>query len=204
MDPCTTIGLASAIATFVTLGMKVARRIKELSEAGDIPEVFRDIKTRLPLIVSIVDRTQHGISNLPSEANEAFKEVVRQCSEQVSQLDEILKTVIISKGESRLKKAVRAGVSLVEEGRVQRIATALRDNIQLLTFLNVTPATKVRPKAGRRPSEPLQSYMSITGLFLVPFSRDERFVGRENNLRSITSSFRTQNRVAISGIGGVG
>lgn len=41
MDPCTAIGLASAVVTFVDIGAKIIGRLKELSEAGDIPEVFR-------------------------------------------------------------------------------------------------------------------------------------------------------------------
>lgn len=204
MDPVTAVGLASAIVTFVGIGTRIARRIRELSEVGDIPDVFRDIRTRLPLLMSIVVRTEHGTDNLSPEAEEAFEEVVRQCFEQFRQLDEVLEKVMISKGDSRLKKAVKAAVSLVEEGRIQRIAIALRDNVELLTLLNVTPAEKGRPKSERRPSEPLPSYMSATGVFLVPFSRDARFVGRESNLRSIGSSFGTQSRVAISGIGGVG
>lgn len=101
-------------------------------------------------------------------------------------------------------RTVKAGVSLVEEGRVQRIATSLRDNVQLLTFLNVAPAERGKPKPERRPSEPLPSYANATGVFLVPFSRDEHFVGRENTLRSIALSFENQARVAVSGIGGVG
>ena len=204
MDPVTAVGLASAIITFVSIGTRIALRIRELSEACDIPDVFRDIKTRLPLLISIVVRTQNRTENLSPEAEEAFGEVVRQCFKQVRQLDDVLKKVMISKGDSRLKKTVRAGISLVEEGRVQRIAAALRDNVQLLTFLNVTPAEKEKPNSERRPSEPLPSYMSATGLFLVPFIRDARFVGRESNLRSIDLSFGTQSRVAISGIGGVG
>ena len=204
MDPVTAVGLASAIITFVSIGTRITLRIRELSEVGDIPESFRDIRTRLPLLISIVVRTQHGNDKLSPEAEIAFEEVVRQCFEQVNQLDEVLKKVMISKGDSRLKKTFRAGVSLVEEPRIQRIAKALRDNVQLLTFLNVTPAEKGRPKSERRPSEPLPSYMSATGLFLVPFSRDARFVGRESNLQSIDSSFRAQSRAAISGIGGVG
>ena len=204
MDPITAIGLASAIVTFVSLGTRIAKRIKQLSEAGDIPEVFRDIRTRLPLLISIVVRTQHETGSLSPEAKEALEVVVRQCFEQVTQLDDILKKVMVSKTDSRIKKTVRAGISLVEEGRVQRIATALRDNVQLLTFLNVTPTEKERPKSERRPSEPLPSYVSATGLFLVPFSRDSRFVGRESILGSIDLSFNTQSRVAVSGIGGVG
>ena len=204
MDPVTAIGLASAIATFVSIGTKVAKTIGELSEAGDIPEVFREIKTRLPFITSIVDRTHRATTDLSPEANESFEEVIAQCLEQVNQLDEILKKVEILKGDSRLKKTVKAGVSLCEEGRVQRIATALRDNVQLLTFLNFTPVEKGRPKIERMPSEPPSFYTSATGLFLVPFSRDAQFVGRESQLRSVDSSFMSQHRVAISGIGGVG
>ena len=204
MDPVTTIGLASAIVTFVAVGTKIAQRIRELSDAGGIPEVFCDIRTRLPLIISIVARTQHETEELHPEVEKALNEVVRQCFEQVNQLDEILTKVTISKSDSRLKKTVKAGISLVEEGRVLKIATALKDNVQLLTFLNVAPAANGAPKTERRPSEALPSYATGTGVFLVPFNRDEHFVGRESSLHSITLSFETHNRVAISGIGGVG
>ncbi|KAK4694249.1 hypothetical protein P7C71_g3306, partial [Lecanoromycetidae sp. Uapishka_2] len=159
MDPITAIGLASAIVAFVDIGMKMAKRIRELSEAGDIPDVFRDIKTRLPLIVSIVDRTQRGTEDLSPEAEKAFQHVVSQCFEQVSQLDEVLNKVVIFKGDSRLKKKVKVFVSLKEEPRVQRIATAIMDNIQLLTSLNVISAERKRPEAERKPSEPLPSYL---------------------------------------------
>ena len=204
MDPLSAVGLASAIVTFVSIATKITKRIKELSDAGDIPVIFRDIKTRLPLILSIVIRTQQGTDNLSPATRAAFEEIVRQCFEQVSQLDEILNKVMVLRGDSRLQKTIRAGISLVEERRVERIATALRDNVQLLTFLNVTPAENLRPKSERRPSEAFPSYMSTTGVFLVPFSRDAQFVGRESSLRSIASGFETQRRVAISGIGGVG
>lgn len=204
MDPACAIGLASAVVTLIDIGTKVATRLRELSETGDIPEVFRDIKTRLPLILSIVTRTQNETHNLSPEAQEAFEEVVRQCFEQTSQLNDILKKVVIAQGDSRLKRTVKAGVSLVEEGRVQRIATGLRDNVQLLTFLSVTPVKKEKSPLERRPSVPLPSYVSATGLFLVPFTRDEQFIGRAKSLQAISAAFETQSRVAIAGMGGVG
>ena len=207
MDPVTTIGLASAVITLVDVGTKISKRIKQLSDAGDLPDVFRDIRTRLPLIISIVSAHQ-GKGDLLPEAEEAFEKIVRQCFDQVSQLDASLEKVTITKADSRFKRIVKASVSLVEEGRVQRIAAALADNIQLLTFLNVTPAEKgkleERPRAQTWISQPLPSYVNATGAFLVPFSRDEQFVGRESALQSITTSLQTQNRVAISGMGGIG
>ncbi len=38
-----------------------------------------------------VVRKQHGTDNLSPQAEEAFEEVMRQCFEQVSQLDKVLK-----------------------------------------------------------------------------------------------------------------
>ena len=138
------------------------------------------------------------------EAAAAFEEIVKECFKQINQLDEILEKVVISRGDSRFRKAVKAGISLVEEERVQRIATALRDNVQLLTFINVTQTEKGKSKADGVPTDGPPSYTSAIGAFLVPFSRDEHFVGRESSLQSIASSFETRNRVAISGIGGIG
>ena len=204
MDPCTAIGLASAIVTFVDIGAKIVKRLRELSEAGDIPEVFRDIRTRLPLLTSIVVGTQQNIEHLTPEARETLQEIVAQCFEQVSQLEDLVKKVVVSRGDSRLVKTVKASVSLIEEGRVQRIATSLRDNVQLLTFLNVTPVEKGKPALERLSSEPPPPYTTEVGVFLVSFSRDEHFVGRESDLQSIASSFEKQPRVAISGIGGIG
>ena len=43
-----------------------------------------------------------------------------------------------------------------------------------------------------------------TGHFLVPFGRDDNFVGREDILGQISLKFDTQQRVALDGIGGVG
>ncbi|KAI4182884.1 MAG: hypothetical protein L6R41_005720 [Letrouitia leprolyta] len=204
MDPVTAYGLATAVITFVDFGTKVAKRIKQLSEAGDIPDAFRDIKTRLPLIIDIIVHTQPQADNKSPEFEEAFKEVVRQSYNQVAQLDEILKKVTVTKGDSLLRRTVKAGASVVEEGRVQKIAAALKDNVQLLTSLNVKSEEKERPPVKRWVTEPPPSYKETTGSFLLPFTRDEQFIGREKHLETIASNFSTETRVAVSGIGGVG
>ena len=204
MDPLTAAGLASAIVTFVEIGTKIAQRMKELAEAGDIPEVFRDVRTRLPLILSIISSTRHSADHLSAEARKTFHEVVVRCFDQVRQLDEILQKVVLSKGDSRFRKMVKAGVSLMEEERIHRISRMLRDNVQLLTFLNVSPKGDGRPGAQRWTSAAATTAKDTSGIFLVPFSRDEHFVGRKSSLEAIETNFMQQARVAITGIGGVG
>ena len=95
MDPVTTIGLASAIVTLVEIASKIAERVKELS---DVPGVFRDIRTRLPLVIRIVVSAHKGTDNPFPEVEEALEKVVRQCFDKVNQLDEILKKVTITHG----------------------------------------------------------------------------------------------------------
>jgi hypothetical protein len=41
-------------------------------------------------------------------------------------------------------------------------------------------------------------------VFMVPFVRDEKFVGREDILCQIEERLQTQRRVSLAGIGGVG
>jgi hypothetical protein len=204
MDPITAVGFAAAIAALVDVGMKIARRLEELSETGDAPKVFRDVRTRLPLIISIVMRIQDETSNLTPETKEGFESVVKDCFDHVNQLDEILQKVTVSKGDNKWKKGIKAAVSLVEEHRVQRIAAVLKDNVQLLTQLNLTPAEKDKRSEGRRESQAPPPYVKSTGVFLLPFIRDTNFIGRESTLVSIRDAFKAQRRVAIAGIGGVG
>src|SRR5262249_15242853 len=103
MDGVTAIGLASAIVTLVSVGTKIANRLKDLTVDGDIPGVFRDVQTRLPLMISIVVRIQHETDNLSPEARVAFEEVVNRCYRQATQLERILEKVKIVKGDSRTK-----------------------------------------------------------------------------------------------------
>lgn len=40
--------------------------------------------------------------------------------------------------------------------------------------------------------------------FLVPFDRDDEFVGREDIISDIDNKFKTKRRVGLAGWGGVG
>ena len=40
--------------------------------------------------------------------------------------------------------------------------------------------------------------------FLVPFSRDPLFLGRKDIIDSVDDLFKTERRVALTGVGGVG
>ena len=67
MEPVTALGVAAATIQFIDSGSKFVKRLRELAEIGDVPKAFRDARTRLPLIMSIVNRTQNGLEILDPE-----------------------------------------------------------------------------------------------------------------------------------------
>jgi len=199
------IGVASSLITFIQFSQQIVGQLRELN-VGDVPGSFQDIKMRLPLILSIINRVQSVAHNLSPGDKDTFGAVVDNCLSQVQQLDAILQRLTIGKGDSTLKRGFKAAVGLAEENRTRKIATALKDNIHLLTCLNLTPTDE--KKAGsafdRRTSEAPPRYSDSTGVFSVPFIRDSQFVSRGDLIPSIWNAFARQNRVAIAGIGGVG
>lgn len=199
------IGLASSLITFIQFSQQIASQLRDLN-VGDVPGSFQDIKMRLPLILSIINRVQNVAHRLSTEDKETFNAVVDNCLKQVHQLDSILQRLTIGKGDSTLKRGFKAAVGLAEEPRTRKIATALKDNIQLLTCLDLSRAEDKKPESSsiRRASEAPPRYSDSAGVFSVPFIRDSHFVSRGNVIPSISDTFERQNRVAIAGIGGVG
>jgi hypothetical protein len=156
------------------------------------------------MIIGIISRNQDIHGNLELDVKEALVAVIESCFDQIKQLEDILGKLTIGTGDSKWRKGIKAAHSLVEESRVQKIAAALSDNVQLLMALNVSRAEKQAPVLSRMTTEVLPSYGKATGFFLLPFSRDPRFIGREKVMSEIRSMFEQQRRVAIAGIGGVG
>lgn len=198
------LSVASSVTSLIQFSQKIVSQLREL-HAGDVPGAFLDIRMRLPLILNIISRIQDVTHRLSPGDKATFTIVVERSLKQVHQLSGILGKLTIAKGDSALKKGFKVAIGLVEESRIQNIATALKDNVQLLTCINTTPAETKRPVAEeRRTSEAPPLYGDSTGVFSVPFIRDSQFVGREKIMLSIKEAFGKQNRVAVAGIGGVG
>ena len=211
MDPITALGVASAVIGFLEIGAQIAKRLEELSKAGDVPKEFRDIRTRLPLILSIVSNIQETHEALAPDAQDAFESVVASCYEQIKQVEKSLEKVTVGTGDSRWRMFSRAAFSLVEESRLQKTSAALRDNIELLTMFKVAPSEKAEKSDQKRNStsgfssiSPPPAYTDSIGLFMVPFPRDDRFIGRDSTLQEIGTLLEKHGRVSVAGAGGVG
>jgi hypothetical protein len=179
---------------FVDFGTKVIRRFQDFQErVGDVPAVFKNLKTRLPLLIDILKRIEDDVKK--GRYNEATQKalipVVQSSRDQVEQLNEFLGKVLPGLEDSSWRRGTKAWLSVGQESKIQKIEDALAENIQLLTIHQVT-------------SPRLDEGKSVTKVFMVPFERDHQFINRKDILDEIDRNFSKRGRVALAGLGGVG
>jgi hypothetical protein len=120
--------------------------------------------------------------------------------EQVKLLNEILDQTVPDKNASSWQRRIQALKSLAHDKDVQRIASVLGSHIQLLTFHQTTSNSDLSSSLLFSPSS-----QSRKPVFMVPFDRDDNFVGRLEILNKIKQQVNTGlRRAVLAGIGGVG
>ena len=191
MDPVTAISLASAIITLVDFGAKVLHRFEEISKDGGLPKSFRGISTRMPLLISMVNRTRDAASRMGKESEAVLLPVIESCQEQITELDRLLERVTSSQNEHSWRKGIKAAISVMEEARVQKIEATLRENVQMLASYNAKGID-------------VQARPETSALWMVSFERDEDFIERPDIFALIGDTLKNHNRVCLAGIGGVG
>lgn len=202
------ISLVSAIVQFVDYGTKVLNRLDEFKvDINEVPKTFRSIKAQLPLIVDTLKRTQKqaDAGHFNDTTANALKPVVDGCLQQVKLLECILDKTLPAEKTSNWKRSLLAIKSLAHDDAVQRINSKLEHYIHLLTFHQATSNTELLIR--ERPQLLTGSSIdrSQEPVFMVPFHRDDMFVGRTEILSEIELKLNKQQRRAVlAGIGGVG
>ena len=194
----TAISLAAAILQFIDFGGKAISRLREFqSELEEVPKAFQSISNILPLLVDGLKKVKEQVDagHLPESTKQAFLPTIQGSLSQVEQLNSVLKKVLPAKDDSSWRRGKKAVVSLGHESELARIETALRENFQimvnLLTLYNVGSPHRVMA-------------IAPNPVFMLPFERDSKFVGRQITIEDLHGRFKQQRRVALAGLGGVG
>ncbi|KAL9023048.1 MAG: hypothetical protein Q9196_007413 [Gyalolechia fulgens] len=200
------IGLVASIATLVELSAKVVSRLRDFtSRSSDIPESFRSLSARLPLLTTTLQRIQSQAS-LSANTAEDLKAVVDNTAEQISIVQVYLSKILPSDDASKLERALKALKSLAKEDRVQQAVEKIHQNIEILVLNQTTRHVDT----GDRILEAL-SRLSVTLPTLptpsstIPFRRDPDFVDRGAILDQLHQKCALPaSRTALVGLGGVG
>ena len=228
------IGLASALMQFIDFGSKVLRQLRRIEQdAENNPVIFRNVRTRLPLMLDFVKKLgyQMDAGLVPAESQAAMFPVIGRCVSQAQQLELLIDKALPRPTDSTWSKGKKAVIGVLAESDVQRINSALESDFDLLaqtgTFLSASRRDNEKPTPA--PStfnftwvqqQPQQLEKDLTNpelsnikrvdsapagkVFMVPFQRDANFLGRLALLDEVESRLETSDCVALSGLGGIG
>lgn len=199
------ISLAACIVNFADFGIKVVLRLHEFRSAipsGEEPKPFRDTIIELPLLIDTLRRTREQAENgqIREDTARHLIPVVQGCHDQIKQLDEILQTLPNAQ-DSSWKRGVKALASVGKEKKFVEVAHTLKEYVQFLTYHQAAAGCLSPPLEVPRS---LVKESSVEPVFLVPFERDDKFVGRSELVLEIDRRLQVHRRVALAGIGGVG
>ena len=203
------VGLVASIATLVELSAKVLSRLHDFtSKSSEVPESFRSLSTRLPLLTATLQHIQFQAkdSRFPDNVTKALKAVVDDTSRQISNIQISLFKVLLSDGASKLERALKALKSLAKEDKVQQALEKICENNEILVLYQTTWYVDT----GDRILEVLSKLDIIPAtlpvpLSSIPFRRDPDFVDRGAILDRIYQKCALPvTRTALVGLGGVG
>ena len=135
------VGLVASIASLVDLSAKVACRIRDFtSKSSDVPESFRSLSTRLPLLTATLQhiQSQAEAGYLPEDVTRALNAVVDNTSEQISTVQTSLSKILPSDAASKLERALKALKSLAREDKVQQALERIYRNNDTLVLHQTT------------------------------------------------------------------
>ena len=203
------VGLVASIATLVELSAKIVSRLHDFtSKPSEIPESFRSLSTRLPLLTTTLQyiQSQAEDGRFPDDVTKALKVVVDDTSKQVADIQISLSKVLPSDGASKLERALKALKSLAKEDRVQRALEKIYRNNDILVLHQTTQHVDT----GDRILEALSKLSVIPPTLpcpssTIPFGRDPDFVDRGAILEQLHRRCALPaSRTALVGLGGVG
>jgi N-terminal domain on NACHT_NTPase and P-loop NTPases len=206
-DAHAALGLVSKIVQFIDFGIKIVQHLNEVnSEVDELPKTFQAAKVKLPIMIDMLHHTEQQISagHVNLETATALKPLIDACLTEIEHLQTIVDKTLPPQKSPGWRRRLRALKSLSHDKDVDRSLTKLEGYMLLLTFHQSTKSTKDSDSTLWE-AEDATSQQPPKPVFMVPFDRDEAFVGRKDILDSIDQKLNASRRCAVlSGIGGVG
>lgn len=135
------VGLVASIASLVDLSAKVVSRLRGFtSKSSEVPESFRSLSTRLPLLTATLRhiQSQAEAGRISDDVTDALTDIVNDTSKQVSDIQISLSKVLPSDSASKLKRALKALKSLAKEDEIQRALEKIDRNNDTLVLHQTT------------------------------------------------------------------
>ena len=106
------------------------------SNTNGLPEAFREVATRLPVVREILDSAKRHVKEGGTNDNtyRAAKNVVEDCQSKAQNLEKLFQKVIPADSASRAKKYLLAVRTLGKGNRVETLMKGMLEDLQLLAI----------------------------------------------------------------------
>ena len=160
------IGIASSLVTFSDVAWRVLKRLKEYSDrVEEVPAVIKHIKAQLPILmerVAELGQENEDESSIISPQS-ALAVAVRNCGEQIKDLDVLTMKMCLEKGDPKFKQLRKALFSVRHEKRCQRPGRSLKATKPLLCCTSQRPERLPKsPRPSNRQSRCLWCHLEKT------------------------------------------
>ena len=125
------LGIISSVISIID----AAKQVHDgASNAVGLPEAFREVAGRLPLVTAILKSAEQPIRDgkLDEASCEAIKPLVEECKSRAKALDDMFQKVLPPDDASRLDRYIRAAKTLGKGGKVETLMKGLLDDVTLL------------------------------------------------------------------------
>ena len=125
------LGVISSIIAIVDGTKKV---YDAATNAQGLPEAFREVAGRLPIVGNTLDSTKQNIEErkVNNDSCKGVKHVVEACEEKAKKLEELFHKAIPPDGASDLKRYYKAVRAWGKGSEVENLMKAILEDVQLL------------------------------------------------------------------------
>jgi hypothetical protein len=156
------------------------------TNAQGLPEAFRDVAGRLPIVRNILGSAKQHIDkgDVNEDSCKGVKHVVEACEKKAKKLDELFHKAIPADGASDLKRYYKAVKAYGKGNEVENLMKGMLEDVQLLACEHgMKTATKAQQE---------QIAQAITEVSVIPSSVPEH-VFQETGFTANNSGPGTQN-----------
>ncbi|KAK5095508.1 hypothetical protein LTS08_008151 [Lithohypha guttulata] len=135
------VSLVASIASLVDLGLKITTRLHDFTtRTSEVPESFRSLEKRLPLLTSTLRliQQQADAGRLSLEVSTALRSLTQSTATQLQVVEKCLFQITPPSDASRLRRAVKALQSLTKDGEIRVAVERIQQDIDFLVLHQTT------------------------------------------------------------------
>lgn len=134
MSGAEAIAVLAVISSIISIVDGTKQIYDAATNAEGLPEAFREVAGRLPIVTNILDASKQYIKegDVNEDSCKGVKHVIEACQEKAKKLDDLFQKVIPGDSASRRQRYVSAVRTLGKGNEVEKLMKGILEDVQLL------------------------------------------------------------------------